>query len=454
MRKIRGGGAGAIVPLLAYKAMRLPSWLRLLATSRNNPNVVSLLRQTFGIMEIVAEQQCNQDDLRNYVLSRCKHEPIAIRLREHSKSPDEIASLLQRKSRGKFLYAVRALNDLDSGLMSVPRIGELPFGMDGFYLDAFGRRFLSSESYETVREMLGLLAIAKQPLTPSELSSMLDINEDEVDERALLIADFVRYISGAYSLDHKSLTEWLTLKDENRSWRAANYHVDSRSAEVKLRNWALRQFEKRQVYKHPYLLHHIASHLDKNEIVRIFTELLLDYHWLSAKIAVFGMEGCKVINKEVEMVQFISAVEALGVEGDEDIDMHVKMVQEGEISVRVSPDTLCGPLYFRKVSGNGKDFCLPPPEFGIVAFSHILSGQEKVILANALPDASFEGFVMVDFDISNASINYKILCSSIGRQNSVRVLTDIVRSDHGSHRANFLQIEMNPMEVQILGSQA
>ena len=58
---------GTIVSLLAAKAGRFPPWLRVLSTSRPNPQVLTPLG-AFGMKEIDAESAGNQDDLRRYVL--------------------------------------------------------------------------------------------------------------------------------------------------------------------------------------------------------------------------------------------------------------------------------------------------------------------------------------------------------------------------------------------------
>ena len=132
---------GTIVSLLAAKASRIPAWLRVLATSRNNPAVIVPLQQSFGVKQIDAEDDRNQDDLEDYVRSRCRQEPIAGKLQAGAQTAESVVTLLRQKSGGKFLYAVRALNDLANDTLALDDLDRLPPGMDGFYLDAFNRRF-------------------------------------------------------------------------------------------------------------------------------------------------------------------------------------------------------------------------------------------------------------------------------------------------------------------------
>jgi hypothetical protein len=139
---------GTIVSLLASKASRLPAWLSLLVTSRNNPQVGTPLRQAFRTKDIDAETVQNKNDLRAYTLERCCREPLAGRLQQNGVTGEAVANLLcgpvqdpnvdepdLGKSRGKFLYVVRVLNDLtkEDGI-PIEDIVTLPPGMDGFYL--------------------------------------------------------------------------------------------------------------------------------------------------------------------------------------------------------------------------------------------------------------------------------------------------------------------------------
>ena len=109
---------GTIVSLLASKAVRFPSWLRLLATARPMPDVRDAL-DAFGVKPIDAESGDNRQDLRRYVLTRAAREPLAACLRDSGDSAEEVAQLLVDRSAGKFLYAARAMRDIENGRIGV-----------------------------------------------------------------------------------------------------------------------------------------------------------------------------------------------------------------------------------------------------------------------------------------------------------------------------------------------
>jgi len=181
-QEVRAGGCpGAqltIVQLLARYASRLPRWIKVLATSRRRPDVLNLLRQAFSLQELDAEEARNLEDLFTYALERCRRSPLAECLKQAGISAEEVALFLsaQKQSSGKFLYVVRVLNDLASGqlpLQSRKDLEQLPPGMDGFYQDAFARRFPNEESYAPVRDILGVLCEQQEPLGRKELAAIL-----------------------------------------------------------------------------------------------------------------------------------------------------------------------------------------------------------------------------------------------------------------------------------------
>ncbi len=119
------------------------------------------------------------------------------------------------------------------------------------------------------------------------------------------------------------------------------------------------------------------------------------------------------------------------------------------------PPLLYGRLYFRPVSGNGKDFGHPRGTGGVVAFSRILFEQEVVAVANTHPQLAFSGFVLVDRDIHHAATDHHIRYSNLGSQGVVPAHSDHVYfwDEHrmlGSGQCAMLPVALAPMEVQIL----
>ncbi|MBK6973769.1 MAG: hypothetical protein IPH26_12765 [Sterolibacteriaceae bacterium] len=284
---------GSIIRLLANKAGRLPDWLRLLVTSRNNPDVIRPL-STFGLKEIDAENIANQADLRDYALLRCLREPLAARLCETNRSAEEIADLLRDKSLGKFLYTIRALDDLENGNISPDDLAGLPPGMDGFYLDAFERRFArAGRNYDEARDLLGVLALAKEPLPLATLAEILGQPEAALQAVRRLLPDFIRLRGKLWAFDHFSLAEWLTGVGDDGFARAGDYAVDVAAAAERFHAWASDKIRQGKAHESAYLVRHLAAHLgDTNERRDVFRKLMLtSYDWLAERLRLAGADA-------------------------------------------------------------------------------------------------------------------------------------------------------------------
>jgi glycosidase len=92
--------------------------------------------------------------------------------------------------------------------------------------------------------------------------------------------------------------------------------------------------------------------------------------------------------------------------------------------LRASEPSFCfGRLYFREVSGNGRDFGHSSGAGGLVAFSRVLSDREVLVVANT-GAARFDGSVLVDGDINATPHRMKIAYSN--RRNTGEAVTRIV----------------------------
>jgi WD40 repeat protein len=284
---------GSIVSLLAAKAGRFPRWLRVLATSRPNPQVLTPL-SAFGTREIDAESTGNHDDLRCYIVGRCVREPLASVLQREGVAAEPLAESLVKRSQGKFLYAVRALRDLENGHIDLAALEALPPGMDSFYHDAFDRRFArAGRPYDAARSVLGVLAVAREPLSAATLATVIDVAEPDVKAVHRALPDFLRQRAGRLSFDHFSMAEWLTRETDDGFARAGDYAVDAGAAHAAIRRWALQQVEQGVAHRSDYLLRHLSAHLNgPDERRRVYAALMLErFEWLQARLDQSGVDA-------------------------------------------------------------------------------------------------------------------------------------------------------------------
>jgi WD40 repeat protein len=301
-----GSSRNTIVDLLAKEARNLPPWLRVLATSRRRPEVVESLRQGFfSIEEINAEEARNLADIHDYVVARCEQEPLAAILSRAGLSASETAEVLQAKSGGKFLYAVRVLNDLAGGALTLENrqtLNALPPGMDGFYNAAFERRFPEEASYAAVQPILALLCEQREPLGFQTLAAILGLSVRNVSASLQPLNDLLRLVpvpaaeaSGRpdvlCSFDHLSLEQWLSEENQFFQPRAGRFGVDREVAAEQLRTWALAEVKANRAHTSPYLVRHLASHLRDDERAEVIAGQLRQFPWLQARLRLAGLNA-------------------------------------------------------------------------------------------------------------------------------------------------------------------
>lgn len=117
-----------------------------------------------------------------------------------------------------------------------------------------------------------------------------------------------------------------------------------------------------------------------------------------------------------------------------------------------------GRLYFREVSGNGRDFGLSYGQGRVLAFSRILAGREVLIVANPSTNDPFVGFVLADTDTNRTLPLMKVAYSNIKlgtvatgkmQYNGAANFFDGTRFK-GTAEAVSLYVILAPMEVQVL----
>ncbi len=284
---------GNLVALLSNKASRLPPWLRLVVTARNNPEVISRLLGAFTLTQIDAEGADNRDDLYAYAQSHASLDPVAAKLGAAGKSADWLARLLRDRAGGKFLYVARALRDLKEKRLTLAQAGELPPGMDGFYRDAFERRFeKAGRAYDPYRALLGLLCALREPVSAGPLAELLGCEARHIQAAHALLPDFIVKRQGGYTFEHFSIAEWLSRENDEGFPRAGPYAVDLAAAEACIHDRALQRIQDGNAHQFDYLVRHLAHHLpDAAERRAAFTTLMQDYRWLRERLRLAGVDA-------------------------------------------------------------------------------------------------------------------------------------------------------------------
>ena len=144
----------SIVTLLSPSRLdRLPGWLRVVATTRKETEV---LRRSSGLRaeEIRADEPHNLDDIERFLAHRLGQPGLHRRLQASGISEEEAIRRLRAKSEGNFLWTEQALLGLEAGTYEFAQLKDLPPGLPGLYTAFFERHFPDDASYASARRVL------------------------------------------------------------------------------------------------------------------------------------------------------------------------------------------------------------------------------------------------------------------------------------------------------------
>ncbi len=219
-------GGNALAEVLGGELVdQLPPWLRLVVTSRPDPEIGRRFSR-LNACGIAADDKRNRDDLL-----ACAHHGCVMRM--HGQGNDAIhatARGLAEKSGGSFLYLHMVFDEVDRGRLGLDDPEAFPEGLTGIYLSFFERQFPDRSAYkECQRPLLELVAAANRPLPVKLAETILDWDDYDAD-------DALEPLGGLFPLKedetgrevivpfHRSVLEWL--QDRQRSGRDFRVSAD------------------------------------------------------------------------------------------------------------------------------------------------------------------------------------------------------------------------------------
>ncbi|MHC2842898.1 WD40 repeat domain-containing protein [Bradyrhizobium diazoefficiens] len=250
--------AGVTLPYLLARLADLPPSVRIMATTRDDPQVLKLFR---GIkpFDLIRDADAGVDDVQTYSEGR-----LAQLATVQLASRQDFAVKLAKQADGIFLYASMMLDDLLAQPPSrLPDLATrlLPDGLSGLYQEFLNRELGRHEKdwFDLYEPLLGLIAVAQgDGLTSEQLTTI-----SGRDIRAALRA-CKQYIvgelpEGPFQLFHKSLVDFLFEDKQN-----IDFHIDARQWHKKITDYYWARFSCRWTDCDAYgadflLLHAIGS---------------------------------------------------------------------------------------------------------------------------------------------------------------------------------------------------
>jgi hypothetical protein len=252
-----------LVDLLKFRLNEMPDWVRILATTRRDEDVLEKLHD-LNALHLNAQDDQNRDDVRHYVAMQ-------------SLLP-EVRTLLLEKSESNFLYVRQALEAIKDEKKPLVALRSLPRGLHYLYPVFFTRRFPDKESYRRARRLLQVMVAARDPLSETQLSAAAGLDEEIVLPGVLSqLAQFlVRRQTGdteVLSLYHKSLVDWLTDKQSRRS----HLYISSKKGQIRLADWCWQEYERGPGKMDGYAIRHLPAHLIEmarwDNLAKVLTDL-------------------------------------------------------------------------------------------------------------------------------------------------------------------------------------
>jgi tetratricopeptide (TPR) repeat protein len=266
-------GRNELAEFLAAWAGTLPEWLRVVITSRAVDRVLRLFP---GASPLPVEPYSaeNLTDLRAYI-----HARLVPPATEVQADVDSVADAIVDKSEGLFLYVEEVVRDLNTGLLSIDRLDELPPGLSGvlsrFVLRQFPDPTVYAKRYRPLLEMIvaarGYLPV---PIARRALGwEPYDVAEDGDGGAHGPIVDglgtLFSIVGGEIRPFHHALVEWLT-----DPAAAGPYYVDRPAGHRTLAAAGWEEYAAVPRSMSLYFLSHLQTHLRQAEEWDRLAELL------------------------------------------------------------------------------------------------------------------------------------------------------------------------------------
>jgi len=203
-----------IVDLLAHTVDRLPTWLKVVATTRDN----KIVMRHFGGCRTIALNATGQEnigDLNDYVRKQLERSELHSVLDSQSSEGESLLRSLVERSEGSFLYANYFLEGLSRGTTLTDDLDNLPPGLDGIYERYLRRGFPTASKVEQIRPVLEVLCAAFEPVPRSLLAEASGFEQRALVRLLQPLTPFLKLATSettepGLTFWHKSFSDFLT----------------------------------------------------------------------------------------------------------------------------------------------------------------------------------------------------------------------------------------------------
>ena len=271
------GGRNELASFIASEFSRTPDWLRLIITSRPDPEVMHPLQGLSPHM-LNASSKDNEDDIRAFLTRELK--PYT----DEAEVPQSVIELILSRSRGFFLYVEWLRREIVMGRLSLERLDEFPLGLGGIYAQFFQRQFPDIDHYKaTIRPALEVISAAQEPIELSLLMKLSKWDEYQKEEFRKSLGSLFHYTKDQIHPFHASVMDWL-----NDTERSCSYFVSKKAGHKQLAEYGWQEYihcadtGRYKLLSH-YMLAYLPRHLTETEQWERLESILSDLGYIEVK---------------------------------------------------------------------------------------------------------------------------------------------------------------------------
>ncbi|HUL62846.1 MAG TPA: TIR domain-containing protein, partial [Methanocella sp.] len=258
-------GRNELADLIAGEFDRAPPWLRLIITSRPDPEVLQPL-QGLTPYKLDTSSPENDRDIRDFLARELQ--PYAAGRAISSDAIDKIAAM----SEGVFLYVEWIRQELAQKRLSLFRLDEFPRGLTGVYSQFFSRQYPSLDVYRSrISPALEVVIAALEPLKLQTIAAIFRWDDYAQADFCQEVGAMFPIVDGKVQPFHRSITDWLT-----DAGKAAAYRIDAVNGHRRLADAGWGEYAAGVSAMSDYMQAHLPAHLIQVERWPDVTAMLTD----------------------------------------------------------------------------------------------------------------------------------------------------------------------------------
>jgi predicted Zn finger-like uncharacterized protein len=252
--------------LLSLEWARTPSFLKLLITTRDEPEVTTALANLKPKIINISNTQHDLDARQYITRYMTPYTPDDL-------SIEQATEIIFERSEGIFLYIEWLRRELAQGRIGPYDIPKLPQGLNGMYTWLFHTQFHDHSDYvKKIRPLLDAMSAAQEPLSLDMITHLIDWKIHDRLTLHNILGMLFSVTDNCFHFFHRSLGDWLRNPDLSKA-----YTIKEQNGHLELARLGMNAYIKGLEHLPDYMLAHLPFHLCHaqkwDDLAKILTDL-------------------------------------------------------------------------------------------------------------------------------------------------------------------------------------